>query len=100
MWSAALGRLVYRGRPAADRRADERALLAADDSADTGTGGHGAADDQRRLRLRSLRTHIFLVTVNHHVVGPLRGAIHRAWPRLGPHDPCGPRGVADEHRPR
>src|SRR5919108_5216414 len=57
--SVALGCLVYRGCTATDRRADQRALLAADDCTHARTGRRRAADDERRLRLRPFRTHLF-----------------------------------------
>src|SRR6185503_4074248 len=45
----ALRGLVYRGRPATERRADQRAFLASDQPAHAGAAGRRTADDHRGL---------------------------------------------------
>src|SRR5829696_6694969 len=49
-----LARLVDRGRAAADSRADERTLLAADQATDAGAGAGAAANDHRGLAPRAV----------------------------------------------
>src|SRR5688500_7124130 len=51
----ALRRFVNRRRAAANGRADERALLAADQAADARAGARAAADDHRGLAPRAVR---------------------------------------------
>ena len=49
VWLVSASRLVYRGGTPADRGANERPLLPADDAADARAGTRGAADDHRGL---------------------------------------------------